>query len=182
MMKKILNWLIKLILLLIIFPSFVIPEEVQNYNPCYSNNWETIRSVSKTGHQVVIYKTPNNYSITATNASCVSVKEFLSSTNNLPQKMIVGLISEDGRNAFLTKWSVKENYLMLIEVSIPPNEYIGEGSFTMYPDPLKRIKDIMLAKKLPTSESLPLHLRNKFKTNYIETSVFQLKAILNGDF
>lgn len=178
MIKKTINWLIKLTLLLFLLPSFARPEDP---NICYNPTWQTIRKLTDKNQLVVIYKVPTDYSITATNLSCVLVKEFLSSTNNLPTQAVVGLISEDGRSAFLAKWSMKEDYLMFIEAHIAPLEYTTEGLFTIYPQPLQRIKDIMLAKKLPMPEDLPLCVRNKFKTNYVETSIFQLKALLKGD-
>ena len=94
----------------------------------------------------------------------------------MPDRMLVGLAREDGRQAFFARWAIRGSFT-LVEVTIPENEYTGLGLFTVYPQPLSRIKEIITTKRFPTQEELPVHLRHKFKINNVSTSIFQILSL-----
>jgi hypothetical protein len=149
-------------------------------NECFNENWKSVEYYDLDKGQVTLYKTPIGYKITATNATCILIKDFVSKANRVPMNSVIGLISEDYRQALIVKWNLEEDYLLLIEASIDQLEYRTIGKFVMYPSPLERIKEVVLNKKFPNPEDLKAPLRRKFKTNYLEISVFQLRGLLEN--
>jgi hypothetical protein len=105
----------------------------------------------------------------------------LARSNNFPNKLIVGLVSSDFRDAYIFKISVEENKFIVVESHIPQGQDHGEGYFVVFPEPLKRIKEVILTKKFPTKDELPAHFRKHFKTNKMFTSTFHLYTLYNQE-
>ena len=150
----------------------------QENNKCYDSSWEVSVYSHKTRGEVVLYLVPIGYKITPTNLACISVLEVIKRRKNMPNKLTVGLISKDYTEAFLIKWDLKNNRFILIETHTT-TKYSTEGKFVVYPNPLKRLKEVLLVKRFPTPDQLPAHLRKKFKTNILTSTSSQLKALFN---
>ena len=147
---------------------------------CYNIDWPISKYSHATRGDVVLYKVPSAYTISPTNLSCITILEVLDRRVNMPDKLTVGLVSEDYREAFLIKWDLNNSRLILIEAHIPASANVTNGKFTIYPDPLKRIRELLLVKQFPVVDDLPPHLRIEFKTNYVNISTSSLEALFNN--
>jgi len=150
--------------------------------PCYNKvDWETSQYSHKSRGEVILYKVPTNYDISPTNLACITVLALIELRKNVPNSMVVGLITEDFRQAFIVKWSIADNMFVLLEVYIPENQISSQSKFTVYPNPLKRIRELMVVSRFPTPDELPPQFKKKFKTNYMVTSVSHMKSLFNPD-
>jgi hypothetical protein len=149
--------------------------------PCYDSSWLKSEYTHPKRGDVSLYLVPDNYDISPTNLACVTIVSLLERRSNVPNKMITGLITEDFKKAFIVKWSIKQNTLVLLEIDIPDLFDSWEGKFTIYPEPLKRLKELMIVRRFPTPKQLPPHLRNKFKTNFMVSSSSSLESLFNNN-
>ena len=170
-MKKLIVLVLSLLL-----PVAVLAEG--NPNQCFNVNWKTVEYVHPIRGKTFIYVSPANYKITATNLACTTAVQVLRHRKRMPQKMMVGIISEDYRRAFIAQWSFESDRFTIFEVNIPPKEYRTQAMFMSFPEALARLREIMAVKRFPTREELPAHLQHKFKTNYVPASLMQLKSIV----
>jgi hypothetical protein len=170
---------LSLILLLATTLQVALADE-PNPNLCFNTNWPVHKYIHAKSGEASIYEVPDSYTITSTNLACVIASEFVSQAKTMPNRMLVGLVSSDGRQAFLARWDLTADYFTFIEVTIDRQEYLGQGTFTTYPQPLKRIKDIITSTKFPTKNELPAHLKHKLKANNFNASVFQVKGLLSS--
>lgn len=145
---------------------------------CVNPNWNTVEYTHEVRGEVKLFITPLNYKITATNLACIIAIEVLKRVDNMPSKMTLGLVSIDYRNTFMVQWSFPEDRFTIIEASIPPREYRTVGIFTMYPEPLSRIKEVMIVKRMPRMDELPAYLQHNFKTNYVPTTLMQIRKLV----
>lgn len=179
-MKKLkLFILITLLGVVLSIPSASANEEERNPDLCYNTDWPKHENFSTTRGQTVIYETPSEYKLTSTNLACVVATELITRASKVPARMTVGLVSTDGRQGFIVKWDRDESIFVIMETIISPKEYRGTGTFTVYPDPLERISNIITSTRFPKEHELPLHVRHKLRRNTMNTSVFQLRKLIN---
>lgn len=156
--------------------SYTSPElesgNVAKANPsaCINSKWPTSNYTNRNRGEVILYKVPSSYNPTVTNLACIASIEFLSRINKLPTKAVVGLISEDYSRGILVQWSLADDYMLLIDITIPHGSEYGVGKFVKYPQPLTRIKEIITNKPFPTLKTLPAHLKSKLKSNLTRAS------------
>lgn len=149
-------------------------------NACEILSINPIEYKSSRGEQVVMYKVEETLATSATDLACILGTEFLKRVQDFPDKIIIGITS--GSSLMLVKWNIKEDFILLIEVTIPAGEYRGTGVFTKYPQPLERIKEIMTNKPFPKKEELSPHLRLKFKQNLVQVSKKTLENLMSGEY
>lgn len=159
------KWLIFLI------PFIFVSVAQANDSTCFDASWKQVRYENDRRGSVTFYVTPAGYKPTATNLACIFGIEFLQTVNNVPEKAVVGLISEDYRNLTLIQWNLKDDYLLMLEAYIPENMLAWTGNYTKYPQALTRIKEIIINKPFPKPNELPRHVMKRIRINYVEATV-----------
>lgn len=160
----------------VLLPVVVLAEG--NPNQCYNTEWRTVEYEHPIRGKTFLYISPSSYDITATNLACSTAVQVLRHRKEMPSKMIVGIVSEDYRQAFIAQWSFESDRFTIFEVNIPPNEFRTQGMFMSFPEPLLRLRDIMVVKRFPTQSELPPHLQHKFKTNYVPATLMQIRSLV----
>ena len=165
--------ILTLLTLLVCSKSYAQVIEVDTY--CFDPSWPYTHYRSSTKGEVIIYKVGSKDNINATSITCILGKEFLSRAHNIPEKFITGIISSDYTLAYIIKWSIVENFIMLIEMSTDS----GIGIYSKYPLPLRIIKNIITSTPLPTVEDLPVRYRKKLITNTVSVTQEDLYILFN---
>lgn len=160
----------------IVCPSPALAQD--NPNQCYNVGWKTVEYVHPVRGKTFIYLSPPSYRITATNLACTTAVQVLRHRKSMPSKMMVGIISEDYRQAFIAQWSFETDRFTIFEINIPPHEFRTQGMFMSFPEPLQRLKEVMAVRRFPQQNDLPPHLQHKFKSNYVPATVMQLRSIV----
>jgi len=169
-------------LIILLLSLYLLPAAaLANENQCFNADWPVTSYTHKSRGEVIIYRTPETYNITSTNLACVAAIQVVEHRKKMPKKMLVGLISQDYRRAFLAQWSFSDDRFVIIEVNIPSTEYKVNGVFITFPEPLARLREMMVVEKFPKVEDLPTHLQHKYKINYLPTTLMQLKSIVETD-
>jgi len=167
------------ILILLANTALAETENESNSNRCFNKSWERYESVHDQRGTTIAYGLPEGYEITSTNVACIVSIELLRRVDQLPDKAVIALINKDFRSGYLVKWSIKENVFLLVEVHLTSMSAFGKGTFITYPNPLERLREVMLTKRFPKKEELPLRQQHKFRINYVPTSTMDLAKILN---
>jgi hypothetical protein len=98
----------------------------------------------------------------ATDLTCVVLKTLNSKSKNIPKDFIITLSDKNKNSGAILRVSTEENLLVLIEFN--KNK---ENSYTItaitYPEPLKRIKEMLSKKHFPTSSTLTTYELFKYK-------------------
>ena len=130
--------------------------------------------------KVYIYLVPETYKITVTDISCVIGYKFLDMVDQLPNRFVIGIMSKDFKQAHIIQWDLNKNIFITLDVSGVDITGPYNGIFTIYPEPLKRIKDIFINNKFPQKEQISIEYRKIFKQNYINASYVDLWKIALG--
>lgn len=154
-----------LALILFLLPALCLAEDSKSR--CFSPDWKVINKEVKFG-EVVAYVVPNSYQITVTNVACLLGIEFLKRVNQVPNKLVVGIVKEDFSSGYLVQWNLEDDYFLLIESTE------GKGVFTKYPGPLDRIKEIMTDQPFPKPSELPATVQKRFQRNYTTVNLESL--------
>lgn len=133
---------------------------------------------SETRGNVVIYTIDQNQPLQFKEISCVFNVEFLSQVYQVPQKMRVVVTSEDYRKSGVIQYSLPDKTFAVSSLSIPVDRDSEIGIFINYPDPLKRIKELLISKKFPDKKQLPAHKRSVYKNLSVRTNINSIKTLV----
>ena len=178
------------ILILLIYLSFFLTpltvgaEESDSANTCFSFSAKALKYEDSNRGQVVFHIVKDHYTPTVTDLACIVGIEFLKTVGDVPDKAVVGVVTSDYTVLYAIQWSLKENYFLIIESLFPQTDLPNEetewiGTFTKYPKPLSRLKEIISRTSLPLPTTMSPTDRAKFSVNRVRLTVPLLKKLIN---
>jgi hypothetical protein len=156
-MRTLIIWVSLLYLVFCI--SFSALAETPSGVACFSFSEMAIRYKDTKKGEVIFHTPMSDYKPTVTDLACVVGVEFINRVDNVPNKAVIGIVSKDYRYFYAIQWNLDDNYFLIIESSFPgaitmnhDTEWLG--TFTKYPYPLMRLKEIITKKPLPEPMSM----------------------------
>lgn len=148
---------------------------------CNESNWPVTHKTTKKGTEVFIHELADNQQLTPSGLACVVGLVFFDLVDKLPNKAVIVVVNKEHSSGYIIKWDLVDKFFLLIDIQTSESTGIGKGSYTKYPDPLNRIKEILINKPFPNVEDLSLLHRRKVETNYFFTNVLRLNMLLEID-
>lgn len=127
------------------------PSALASTSKCIEEDWRKVEYYSEKRGAVQIYIINSTGDISVNNLACTLGVYFLANRNAIPNKALVGFVTEDKLHSRFAQWNLKDNYLILTQLDLDPKELQGRGEFLFYPGALGRIKEVLLHQPLPAT-------------------------------
>ena len=126
--------------------------------------------------EVFAFQLHSEYEMKIDTIVCLFSDIFLNKVANIPNRSTIVITNHDYSLGFIIQWDFREETFLLIDV----NEKEEKAIYQLYPEPLKRIKEIFTSEPFPPLDKLPANQRSLYKTNMIKFSKEHIKHFFNN--
>lgn len=118
--------------------------------------------------------------LTASYFTCVLINNIFANSSNFNKNFIINLTNYSHNRGLILKVSQSNDLFILVDFKkVKTNEY--KFTAVTYPQPLKRLEDILQNKKFPTLKELKLHKQDKYKVVQGLSTESQIMELLGYD-
>lgn len=161
---------IKLVLIIFLLPSVSLAQE------CKVSPFHRVQYTSTSRGTVVLHIIPPTLEVSATDLVCLAGNELIRRAADVPNRLVVGIVTESLSKVQLIQWDLEKNFLTIVDIRLPEGDDRGVGSFTTYDSPLDRLSELLISKPLPT----PGTLGATVTSNYTRASKATIAALIEG--